>query len=188
MQCPFCNHPVLEHTPDCLNCGMTVERVGKLFGARPRLLPGFSDLAGILRRLKRGRVKRALRNIRLRFPQVYVSVLIVNDIPAEASLRAWSFWIFNTAGVCPELEKGALNRTVLLTVDAKNRRNNLMVGYGLEPFVNESDLAEILGSGQGAFSRDAIAEGIEQVLVSLLESFKRIHARIPETYGLEAVA
>lgn len=164
MRCPYCKHPAQAAVPECERCGMSFEKVGRLFGALPHVKNGLNDRAILLSRSRRSKIERQLRDIETKFPQVHVTVLIVPDMDAKTPLAPYAFWIFNSPGVCRGLEKGAMNHAILLTVDAENRRANLIVGYGLEPYLGESHLHEALSAGREAFAEDDLGGGIDGVL------------------------
>jgi uncharacterized membrane protein YgcG len=164
MRCPYCKNPSQPHDPQCRSCGLSFQQVGRLFGALPHVKNGLNDRAMLLSRSKRSKIEIQLKNIETQFPQVHVTVLIEPGLEPETPFGAYSFWIFNSPGVCRGLEKGAMNHAVLLTVDSTNRRANLIVGYGLEPYFGESHLHQMLACGQEAFSNGEIGEGIGEVL------------------------
>ena len=164
MRCPYCKHPVQAATPECGRCGLSFDKVGRLFGALPHVKNGLNDRSMLLSRKRRKKIESQLREIEVRFPQVHVTILLTPELAEDTQLGSYAFWIFNSPGVCRGLEKGAMNHAILLTVDSSNRRANMIVGYGLEPYFEEAKLHEILACGREEFAEDNLGDGIEAVL------------------------
>ncbi len=72
----------------------------------------------------------------------------------------------------------------LLLIDVDRRRANLSIGYGLEPFVSESMLDQILEAGRAALSVGAFGQAALAVLEVTTSVLHRKSEEIPETYGL----
>ena len=184
MHCPYCQAPAFETTPQCPRCGFSLERVGAYFGVMPRLEPGLSDLAGLFRPRDTRRLLDAIGRLRDRFPQVTFSVVTTSLAPSQP-LTAYAFWIFNRGGLISDLSRGGKSRDFLLTVDCGNARASLMIGYGLEPFLSQATLQEIVNQGAPHFARDHWLDGIVAVIDATTRTLSSTFASLGATYGLD---
>jgi len=184
MQCPYCQAPAFETQLQCAQCGFSLDTVQSFFGIMPRLLPGVSDLASLLHSRDHRRIEDATARLRARFPQVTFSIATVRLHPAQP-LTAYSFWLFNRGGICREVNRGALSRDLLLTIDAESARATLMIGYGLEPFVSQSALQELIRPATTEFTAQRWVDGIISVIDRTAAALGQIHQTLPRTYGLD---
>lgn len=183
MHCPACKSPSFETAAECGSCGLSLERADGLFGAPPPITPTVADLAGVLSKSDRRAIGVCADELHSRFPQVHFTTLTI-ALPADVSLAVYTFWIFNRGGICREIERGAANHDILLTIDPENSRSNLIVGYGLEPFVPTEKLDAALQAAAPAFAQKNYAAGVRSTVSSLSETLVSIAANIPTTYGL----
>ncbi|MDB6070362.1 MAG: Psb32 and founding protein of phosphatase [Verrucomicrobiales bacterium] len=160
-----------------------MERLDAVLGMPLILRAGLHDEAGLLNARETRQVKRALVQFCGRFPQVHVAFLI-KEPPTVVPLRTWTFWLFNRGHFSTALDKGFVNRDMLLVLDPVARRMALTVGYGLEPFVGQRDLSAALDSGRAALEAGDWAEACCQVLVALDHGLQVIIGRMPRTYGV----
>ena len=168
----------------CPRCGFSLERVEAYFGVMPRLQPGISDLAALLRPRDYARLNAATDQVCERFPQLHWSI-VTTRLRADQPLGAYAFWILNRGGVCRDLARGAKSRDFLLTVDAENGRANLMIGYGLEPFVGVEHLQTMVDAGGAAFAEEKWVEGMVAIVDKAAEVLADIWQRLGQTYGLD---
>jgi uncharacterized membrane protein YgcG len=187
MHCPYCQAPAFETTPHCPRCGFSLERVGAFYGVMPRLTPGLSDLAGLFRPRDVRRLHDATARLRDRFPQVTISVVTTTLEPTQP-LTAYAFWIFNRGGICLDLARGGKSRDLLLTLDAANARASLMIGYGLEPFVSQTLLQDIVNQGAPHFARDRWIDGVVTVIDAATRTLSDVFNGLEKTYGLDMEA
>ena len=184
MHCPFCQAPAFEAIAQCTSCGFSLDRVEAFFGTMPRLEAGVSDLAGLFRPRDARRIADASARLHERFPQVTCSIVTTSLKPSQP-LTAYAFWLFNCGGIFCDMQRGSKSRGILLALDAANARASLMIGYGLEPFVSQQDLREIIDAGAPHFAREFWVDGIVTVLAAATSRLSEIVARVGETYGLE---
>lgn len=187
MFCPYCQAPAFESTPQCPRCGFSLERVSAFFGVMPRLDPGISDLAGLFRPRDARRIQDATARLHDRFPQVTFSIVTTTLEPAQP-LTAYAFWVFNRGGICVDLARGGKSRDLLLTLDAANARASLMIGYGLEPFVSQASLQDIVNQGAPHFARDHWVDGIVTVVDATTQALATVFASLEKTFGLDMAA
>ncbi len=185
MHCPYCHAPAFESQPQCTACGFSLDGVERLFGMMPAMQPGITDQADLLdAKGARKSVEAAMESLQTAFPQLKISVVTVRLQPHQP-LAVYAFWVFNRSGICRELDKGGKSRDLLLTVDAANGRASLMIGYGLEPFVSEQALSEILAAGATAFGQGDWTAGIVDVIAHAEQALREIFSALPRIYGLE---
>ena len=186
MQCPYCHVAVAAGNAICPRCGLTLERVTKLFGVVPNTTGGIWDNAGILSAAEKRRIKGAAHELSIRFPQAYFSVATAK-LSEDTSLGAFAFWLFNQGGLVREIDRGPNNYEILLTLDVSRGRCSLMVGYGLESLISEAVLEDILAAARPSFEGDKFASGIASVIGSLKSELTKIARNLEETHGLVPV-
>lgn len=157
MDCPYCHQPLAEATPVCPSCGFHGEALRKWLGEIPRLHAGLNDLAGVLDRGQQARIEAARRHFQHRFPQCDFH-FVLGTFDPKVPLPVMAFALFNFGKVSAPNRQGGLNRDLLLVTDIEALRSHLAVGYGLEPFVPEARLVEMLeAAGPSLRDRDAVA-------------------------------
>ncbi|MCK5921654.1 MAG: TPM domain-containing protein [Methylococcales bacterium] len=187
MRCPYCKSPVTEAGfPSCQRCGISLEKVTRLFGVIPPIVAGLSDNAGVLSEPARRRIKVAANEISISFPQTNFSV-VTAKLPADTSLGVFAFWIFNEGGVARELDRGQNNYDILLTIAPASGRASLMVGYGLETYIDEAQLAEVIETARPALEQGQYARAIEQIISNFKEALTEIVANLESTHGVAPV-
>jgi len=183
MRCPNCQQALHEHSHGCAHCGFSLAGAEKLFGIAPQLDPKLSDLAGVLTSKDKRSLREVLLEMHTLFPQLRFAVVLTR-LTQEVSLRAYTFWLFNRSTLATPMEKGGNCRLVLLTYDVECQRLNCMVGYGLEPFVNDTSLTRIVQAALPALrARDhlkTLLSSLQQVEAELALAAKMV----PQTYGL----
>lgn len=184
MHCPYCQAPAFESTPQCPHCGFSLDRVAAYYGVMPRLAPGLSDLAGLFRPRDARRIHDATARLHDRFPQITFSIVTTTLQPTQP-LTAYAFWIFNRGGICPDLDRGGKSRDLLLTLDSANARASLIIGYGLEPFVSQAQLQDIVNQGAPHFARDHWVDGVVTVVDAATRTLSVVQASLEKTYGLD---
>lgn len=184
MFCPYCQAPAFESTPECPRCGFSLERVSAFFGVMPRLNAGITDMAGLFRPRDARRLQDAIARLHDRFPQVTFSIVTTTLDPVQP-LTAYAFWIFNRGGLCVDLARGGKSRDLLLTLDAANARASLMIGYGLEPFISQATLQDLVNQGARHFARDHWVDGIVAVIDATTQALATAFASLEKTYGLD---
>ena len=187
MKCPHCQADLTEEVTACPRCQFHYDRLGDTFGRMPTLSAALSDMPHLLTRGESAKIRRAIKQFARRFPQLEFHVLIT-AVSSSEPLAKYAFWIFNGSGICSHLHKGGLNFHNLLVIDTENRRANLSVGYGLEPFISEDDLARALHAG-ASFLKDALyADAVMAVMAAATEIYQTRCEAIPQVYGLRRKA
>ncbi len=183
MHCPYCQQSLTEVSVQCGACGLDLGRLDAVLGIPPVIAAGVKDTGNVLGKAGARQVRGALGRFEARFPQVQVA-LVVEPGPVVVPLRTWAWWLFNRGQFSSALDKGSVNRDVMLVVDPSRRQAAMTIGYGLEPFVGPRDLAKALEAGVGALAAGEWAVACCQVLVALDEGLRGIVGRMSQTYGV----
>lgn len=184
MRCPFCQNPCHEETVECSHCGFSLPKLDQYLGSVPKVRKGISDEHGRLRTKERSRVLGAISRLEKKFPQIGFTVLI-EKVKPEVPLHLYAFWIFNRSTVCASVSTGAVNRDILLTIDAPGRRASLMIGYGLEPFMSAQHLTDTLEHAREELTAGDFQGAIVAVLERLEAHLQQLHGSLRRTYGAE---
>ncbi|MEM7384203.1 MAG: hypothetical protein AAF514_04590 [Verrucomicrobiota bacterium] len=158
--------------------------MAKRFGKAPHLRPGVNDLSGCLNRRQVQKLTDRLVFLGKQFPQLRFHV-VYDAIKSGVDLGDYAFWIFNSAELCRELDKGALNFHVLTVIDSKHQRAGMCIGYGLEPFLGPERMEKILLEGLSSLEAGHFLESAEEILSAADEHLIEIANGIPRTYGLK---
>lgn len=142
MPCPCCRRPLPDEAAACPHCEFSLASAGQYFGELPRLESPLSDLTGALGFWKKRAVRDALLRMSQVFPQLRFAAVLA-DPPPGVPLAAHAFWLFNQGGLCAAQESGGQCRLVLTVLDVRNARAACMIGYGLDPFVQQDPLDRI---------------------------------------------
>lgn len=186
MKCPYCDSPLLEDSPACPRCGLTLEKAGAFFGTVPRLLRGVSDAAGVLKAGDIRRLKGAIGKFERRFPQAGFTVAFM-PLPEGTPGPTYTYWVFNRCNPAGELHQGSDNRHIFLLVDTAGGDAWLTVGYGLEPFIGAQHLRPCLEKAQGLFAAGDYTAGVIALLEELESTLRAVVAELPRTFGLQRI-
>ena len=144
--CPSCQSRIAPGQPACAACLFSLEELDRRLGIPPQLC---GPVADPLKRLPSSSVRRItsqIDRIERRFPQVRVAVAL-QEVPHNVTLPVFTFWLFNRGGFSSSVDRGAENFLVLLLIDltpSAALKTSAMIGYGLEPFLSNEDLASCL--------------------------------------------
>ena len=183
MRCPYCRNQLAEDSPECPSCHLTLGRVRRLLGPAPLLKPGICDTTRLLGGIGERRVRATLGRLHRCYPQVSVHILL-REFSTAQPLELQTFWLFNTANLVSQNERGPLNRSVMLAIDPPNQRAAVMIGYGLEPFLGDEALDRLLETAEPAWRSGKFAEGILTVLGGLGELLAGVIDSLPEALGI----
>jgi uncharacterized membrane protein YgcG len=183
VRCPACRTPAIETDAACRQCGFSLEAADRAFGIAPMLERPISDSLEVLGSFARKKVARVIADLERRFPQVAVAV-VLTEVPQQAPLAAYAFWIFNRSQLASAVEKGGANHLVLLLIDTQTGRAITMVGYGLEPFVQETHLQSCLQAAAHPLQRGHLGQAIEAFTRELDRQLGELCRLIPKQFGL----
>lgn len=183
MRCPYCNGPLLEDSEDCPSCRLNLGRVNTLLGPVPRFEPGISDDGPVILPRQKKALLRRIEKLRRRFPQIRIQI-ICREFPTDHPLPLYLFWIFNNGNFGDATEKAGNNRLILITLDPYEGRSAMMVGYGLEPFVSDETLDEVLSLAEQPWRNSQWADGLAVLLDGLELALERSLRKAGEVLGI----
>ena len=167
MRCPYCQNPLpTSDAPECPACRLTFPRTTALVGAAPRLSPIVADTTQTMGQADQARLKRRIQDLRQRFPQLAVQ-LVMHQFPQEHPFSMHVFWLFNIGAFASESRKGNDNHGILIVVDPLRGESAIIPGYGLEPYLKEEAMEQLLESGRPLWEKGQWTEGFLKVLGSL---------------------
>jgi uncharacterized membrane protein YgcG len=155
----------------------------RTFGIAPALQGPVADVAGVLGTFARQRVMRVIAQVERRFPQLAIAAVLM-DVPPQAPLVPYAFWIFNRSQLSSAVEKGGDNRLVMLLIDTNTDRAIAMVGYGLEPFIQEVPLQSCLQAALQPLQHGRHAQAIESFARELDRQLRELCRQVPKQFGL----
>lgn len=183
VRCPACRSPAIENDAACRQCGFSLEVADRTFGIAPALQGPIADVAGALGSFALKRATSVLDHIERQFPQLAIAVVLM-DVPQQAPLVPYAFWIFNRGQLSSAVEKGGENRLVMLLIDTNTDRAIAMVGYGLEPFIQEIHLQSCLQAAFQPLQRGRHGQAIESFGRELSRQLRDLCRLVPKQFGL----
>lgn len=106
------------------------------------------------------------------------------EVPQQAPLVPYAFWIFNRSQLSSAVDKGGDNRMVMLLIDTNSDRAIAMVGYGLEPFIQEIHLQSCLQAALQPLQRGRHAHAIESFARELERQLRELCRLVSKQFGL----
>lgn len=166
MVCPSCQYVLEESAAKCPKCAFSGEVAVQKFPFPAPPLSAVIDPNQQLTKEETSIIVKKVQRFQKRLPQVrFLNCLVPLD--GEINLREFGFWLFN-AGEMKEGEN-AKAFAVLLLIEPKSRSLAVTVGYGLEPFVMDTEWVRICEAGRDLFYRQKYREGIEVFLDEALD-------------------
>lgn len=183
MQCPYCQAVLSETTEECPSCQLSLTSANALLGPAPRLYKGLNDTIGLLGNSGSKKIQSSLTNLTRKFPQVDMHV-VVRDFDPQFPVSTHLFWLFNQGDLVADDRKGGKNRTILLSLDPRQGRIGLMVGYGLEPFLPRKALDHVLEKAQPSLDAADYTKAVIVVIESLDDLMSGVCEGLEETLGV----
>jgi uncharacterized membrane protein YgcG len=183
VRCPACRTPAIENDAACRQCGFSLEAADRTFGIAPSLQGPIADVAGVLGSFAIRRAAHVIAQTERTFPQLAIAVVLL-DVPQQAPLVPYAFWLFNRGQLSSAVEKGGDNRLVMLLIDTNTDRAIAMVGYGLEPFVQEVHLQSCLQAALQPLQRGRHAQAIESFTRELERQLRESCLLVSKQFGL----
>ena len=182
MQCPACQAPTLESAAACA-CGFTMAALDKLLGIPPALHDTVTDLTSEFTRREIRSIEREVERLERLFPQVRFAI-VAAEVPANATLALYAFWLFNRGGLTAATERGSQNRLIMLALDPKAGRAVCMIGYGLEPFVSEARLTSALHAAFPALTADQPGKAVVSFLNEMERQLAECSSELNRAFGI----
>jgi uncharacterized membrane protein YgcG len=118
-----------------------------------------TDRAGRLSLSEMPKLRAQLEIFEKKFPQSLFSVFVTELSPGD-SVAEYAFWLANRARFSSIEAVGSENFDLLLVIDAQAGAAAFTVGYGLEKYLQENDLENILATAAPTFREGDLARGI----------------------------
>ncbi len=147
------------------------------FGRPPQHSRYLTDRAGVLPLSKMTKLRAELEIFEKKFPQSLFSVF-VTELPSDVSVAEYAFWLANRGRFSSIETVGSENFDLLLVIDAVAGAAAFTVGYGLEKYVQENDLADILSRAAPAFHEGNLAGGIAICIARTVQRMREISRRL----------
>lgn len=142
-----------------------------------------ADVTGVLGAFSLRRAAHVIGEVERRFPQLSIAAVLM-DVPAQAPLLPYAFWLFNRGSLSSAVDKGGANHLVMLLIDTSTDRAITMVGYGLEPFMQEMHLQSCLQAAEQPLRRRRFVQAIESFARELDRQLVELCRLVPKQFGL----
>lgn len=183
VRCPACRTPAIESDAACRQCGFSLEAADRAFGIAPSLQRPIADISGKLGDFAERRAARVITEVERRFPQLNIAAVLM-EVPEQAPLVPYAFWLFNRGSLSSAVAKGGDNHLVMLLIDTNSDRAITMVGYGLEPFMQEMHLQSCLQAAEQPLRRRRYGQAIESFARELDRQLVELCRLVPKQFGL----
>ena len=183
VRCPACRAPAIESDAACRQCGFSLELADRTFGIPPTLQGPIADATGTLGALAQQRAAHVISDVERRFPQLSIAAVLL-EVPKDAPLLPYAFWLFNRGSLSSAVNKGGENRLVMLLIDTNSDRAITMIGYGLEPLMQEVHLQSCLQAAHQPLQRRRFAQAIESFVRELDRQLVALCRLVPKQFGL----
>jgi len=160
-----------------------MELADRTFGIPPTLQGPIDDTTGSLGVFSHRRAVHAITEVERRFPQLSIAAVLL-EVPPEAPLVPYAFWLFNRGSLSSAVSKGGENRLVMLLIDTNSDRAIAMIGYGLEPLMQEVHLQSCLQAAHQPLQRRRFGQAIESFARELDRQMVALCRLVPKQFGL----
>lgn len=164
MKCPRCVQVIHKGAASCPHCGFSLGEGDELFGSEGPEMTRLDDGAGLMTRVGRERVKRAMGRFEHHFPQLWFAVRTGVPHPGEDDLRQFGFWLMNRATITDLQHGRAREGGLLLTIDPDGRKAGMTWGYRLDGHLNEDDTFLALSRAHSYWMEGRFDDGILRVI------------------------
>lgn len=172
MKCPSCGAPLAEPAPQCPACKLHLRALDRKFGRVPHHQRYFTDRPRHLAPAEAERLERLLVLFEARFPQSRFSVFVA-ELPAGTAVGEYAFWLANRGRFNPRDPGAGDNYDLLLLIDLRGHAAALTAGYGLENYLSEQTLQEILARGETSLRRGRLARAIRRCVECAMREMRR---------------
>lgn len=185
IQCPYCRTPLTEASPACPSCQLDLERANKVMGPIPLLSgSGLTVLTQALDGAGERPMIRRIQTFHRRFPQCRVNILVAR-FPEAFPPASYLFWLFNSGGLSEAGHIRGKNRDILIGIDPFLQTAGLIVGYGLEPFLQQDALDQILAVAVPQLQSGNLSGGVLEIIDGLSHLMEDVCRDLPAILGLE---
>ena len=177
MKCPSCQIDFSAAVPQCPKCKLTLAQLDRKFGIVPHYARYLTDRSGELSSREIDKLRGLLRLFERKFPQLLFSVLVANlgeQIKPDArpdDIRD------RIQTVAPFVQQDG---DPYMVVDPDSETAALIVGYGLEEYLSEQDLENVLAAASNSFRTGDFARGIRECIESMIRRLRELAINIEE--------
>ena len=176
MKCPSCAHLLDAPVDRCPQCKFSLSRMDMKFGLVPAHSRFLTDRSGKLALEDMEQLRAMLRLFQKKFPQTLFSILIT-ELEPGISVAEYAFWLANRAKFGGVDKALADNLNLLLVIDLTGKAAAFTVGYGLEPYLGESDLQDVLDEFATTVHERDLAGGLRACIEFLTQRMRVLSAK-----------
>lgn len=184
--CPCCLISYPEMGDKCSGCGYSAETCLKRFPyVAPALcgLHAFREGAAVENFFGR-RSHSILSKLEATFPEIGVYVVVV-DLGDAVKCREFAFWLYNAAPFGEGDSAAKRQRGVMLLIDTNGCKATVVVGYGIEPYLNPEGITSDLKKLEKNLKKGSIEKAVDSWLLLLLRHLREAHAKTEKLQGGE---
>jgi len=185
--CPYCKSPLPETCDSCASCQIDVKNLTNLLGPPPFLDSVVTDFTGNLTTKNVNKIRTSSYAYTDRLPQCRFSS-VLRTFPEDIPLKVGLFWVFNSGAVSDAESQRGENRDILFGIDPSNNRAGMIIGYGLEPFISQAEIDDILESAYPLLIKGAFTRTILHVMKKSSDLLSQKTKDIPKQFGLESMS
>ncbi len=172
MNCPRCVRDLPSAALTCGECGFSLHDQDAQFGQDAVRLDRVANPAGSLSEADIRTLEQALDAFQETFPQLFLAIYNV-ALPVMSSVRQFGFWLLNRAAI-KDLDITRPNENgALLVLDETTGQAGLVVGYLLECYFSEPELAELLEPARKDWAAGSLAAGALEVIAAFTKALKK---------------
>lgn len=185
LTCPHCRKPIQEDSEVCPHpdCQFSLAGIHSILSPLPYLNKGLTDTLGLLEEKKKNEIHKAVASFGDNHAPCNLHITI-KEFDPNFNLSVQLFWLFNKAGFSSIEARVAANQDILVGLDPNRGRIGMMVGYGLEPFVSEKAMNNLLAQAQPLLESNQFEEALLQITKNLPILLKACAQSANTTLGL----
>ena len=161
MVCPSCQYVLDESATACPKCSFSGQVSVEKFPFPPPPLGPILDPNKLLSKDEQASILKKVGKMEKKLPQLrFLNCLV--PLGSEVDLREFGFWLFNAG----ELKGGENEKSfaVLFLVDPQGGALSVTTGYGLEPFVMDTEWVALCEDARDLFYRQKYGPAVEVFL------------------------
>jgi hypothetical protein len=183
--CPSCLAHITQYPTVCPTCGFTGGDTMKMFPYGVPPLEPIMDTAGIWSTWEQAAIRRRLRKMRYRFPQLRWCFCSLHSEEVQ-SLRLFGFWMLNASPLAEGETPDNRAWTVLVIFNTATGDVATVPGYEAEPWLDDGQWERLLGEMAVPWSRGKPGVAVVDFLRKSEEAFRRAWRRVKKQIRGEA--
>ena len=166
MKCPRCVQVIHRGAESCPHCAFSLEVADEAFGKAGPVMVRLDDRAGLMTRVARDHVQRAMDIFERRFPQLWIAIHTGRP-PGNADLRQYGFWVLNRAEVTDLGAGRPREGGILIAIDPDHKQAGITWGYRLDGHLGEDDTFLAMSRAHAYWVEGTYDQGILRVIEEL---------------------